>query len=1676
MQPHLDEDYDYGTKAHTLPHQQQQQQPFVRKGLGAMPLQKQLEEEDFPSNETKQQHQQQGVDPPASSLQNDMNNYAREDNGDNNRNNHDAAVGDDDALLNLDQLEELHDEAERMKALGNKHMAAQEYTRAYNAYSAALQLSPVGPSSHVFLSNRSAALLSLKRYSAAATDARRAIALAPTFGKAHARLGQSLYFLKDYERAVSAYDDAIHYEPDNPITNTYLEKARSKWNRQKEKALRNRSGGEEVSVLTAESSIQPTIANSVATDPNDSAAVVTTGFRGQSKAIMRAVGGGMTANKTGLNINTNNMRETTNVATPTLNENTTLESQREYDEEEDDDYDLNLDDPDFDEALRIQERANRYLANKNYKYAIEEYTAALFLIPDDENLSPELHLGRAHALNGSRRHESAKIDSQLALKSKPTPEAYSTLAKSLFYMKDYKESIMAFGQCKRLLPPDETLSMFDRAYLQKAEAAMLDEMKHGKNQSIISSSQSVSSSSKTTSRLGSSAPIPKLKPPKFVSREEALTRTPNMPAMPKQWPQQSFWESNVVKHYGEEREVTFLSEALGIKLNRGPDGVVRVIEVSPDDPGSPIAREGNIKVGDLIREAVGVDIRRPITNIMWGDTVALIKMAPRPIVLVVATESTESIMDGRKRAAHNALTPTSAAQYFPSNASTEESVKEQIEREEELKQQQHADVQAETQPELEQEQRTENVINSEIAGKNKTSVDKNAASDVHEAKSFLDEDNQLAGIDGLSTMSLNSDQHHTSTADNYKKARQHYLEYGFKEHRDCSLAETNEVGESGKKCDDEEKEEISSIDHSDEKSEFEKPQQIEGDISNGIIDGEDENIGKVLPNIDLRDEEAELLGAEIIFENNQDRCYNGWDNLRWMAYSGIRKISAAEPVYRYFEGRKGFLWSKDEYVPRKLAVYEHPNVILILREASCLAELEDLMELPADAKFDETALSTHLFVESVIDPKTAKLRLSPLTTVTSIIPEMSNDCARRRSSFELINPTESVSLSAVKLRKGCEKSSFADSGAFLETSGVEYALTKSICSAYEISHDTTEIHCGDSAWKHQIILGTLHSFVILGNEKHLDLAIHQALRSKNGQSHLDLAIQQASEKQNPRFLNPRIIDAIDESGKTALHYACESRFSSAVISLVKAGADVNLRAEEGNTSPCHICAKNLDFKSLGAILAVSQRPNEVDYLGQSPMYLAITEGRSVGGFLNPLALERCIEIMVKFGGQVGEFNRHPTSVLASQFQADELKIILKYSQYKYPLRVTKEEDLGISLSALDQYPVHFALITLKQRLHYLTSDCNVSQQHWREFDGVDSEVNKVLKILFSCGFEPNERIEGLSSGVREIDELVDHIGFTPMQVVLAATLDVLGKKEVLGEVLYVKMTDMLVNIMVCLILHGGRVFPDPPPLSRCAERRQFRKKKEEPQSNDDSMKRSQVKTQGSVELTILLGKTKLVEAQSFWKHQKLAPAPSNTVFHDDKSNIENSLAPGGSDDRNCSICWKKFGMMTRKHRCRISRKYVCELCSKKKIFVNDEEHRVSDGQFLMAKAEELKKTNNMLHAAKTHELDRKPQIQEEMKQKQENMDRDSLFGGIMTTVAKTFGGGAEDSNETSKNESNTLVGLSNQLNQTRDVLNERGDKLSTLSDKSDKLVCASQDFAAMAKELNRKSNQSFFSL
>jgi hypothetical protein len=476
----------------------------------------------------------------------------------------------------------------------------------------------------------------------------------------------------------------------------------------------------------------------------------------------------------------------------------------------------------------------------------------------------------------------------------------------------------------------------------------------------------------------------------------------------------------------------------------------------------------------------------------------------------------------------------------------------------------------------------------------------------------------------------------------------------------------------------------------DEGSDTERQATIEED---GTTKQEAEDGSSHEPSIvSLRDEESEKLGKEVFFHRNGNPNYSGWDNLRWMSYSGTRQIEFVGPACRFVPGRRTLFWSGDQYVDRVLAVYREPHLILILRPPEDLAEVLQILDLPPGATVDnaEDIFQSYLVVENVVDPKTCKLRLSPLTTFTSVLADVGKDDFRRRSCFELVNPTECVVLSAVRLRKGAERAltSFTDSGAYLETTSTEHVLQKSICDAHRPSEGSGDV--SDQSWKHQIILGTLHSHVVLGNQSILDMALSQAKASSNSEG--------------SDYLEPRIIDAVDESGRTPLHYACSGRFSGAVSSLVRAGANVDTRVEPYNMTPCHVCALHLDAKSLQSILTVNKRPNVIDSWGRTPMYLAMTEGRSVGQSKNPAALDKCLSVLEAHGGHHMEVPmgfRNPVSALAAAWSHEELEVILKHIHYRYPVVLTKADDkhrIGISVSAFFQYPVHSCLITARKRI------------------------------------------------------------------------------------------------------------------------------------------------------------------------------------------------------------------------------------------------------------------------------------------------------------------------------------------------------------------------------------------
>ena len=88
---------------------------------------------------------------------------------------------------------------------------------------------------------------------------------------------------------------------------------------------------------------------------------------------------------------------------------------------------------------------------------------------------------------------------------------------------------------------------------------------------------------------------------------------------------------------GHERQVIFHTNSLGIRLNRGIDGYVRIVSSSKDD-NDQIVREGDIFAGDIVREVNDVDLRSPIDMAVWKMTIALMKMAPRPLTMTLAEE------------------------------------------------------------------------------------------------------------------------------------------------------------------------------------------------------------------------------------------------------------------------------------------------------------------------------------------------------------------------------------------------------------------------------------------------------------------------------------------------------------------------------------------------------------------------------------------------------------------------------------------------------------------------------------------------------------------------------------------------------------------------------------------------------------------------------------------------------------------------------------------------------------------------------------------------------------------------------------------------------------------------------------------------------------------------------
>lgn len=520
--------------------------------------------------------------------------------------------------------------------------------------------------------------------------------------------------------------------------------------------------------------------------------------------------------------------------------------------------------------------------------------------------------------------------------------------------------------------------------------------------------------------------------------------------------------------------------------------------------------------------------------------------------------------------------------------------------------------------------------------------------------------------------------------------------------------------------------------------------------------------------------------------------------------------------------------------------------------------------------------------------------------------------------------------------------------------------------------------------------------------------------------------------------------------------------TSAVKMLVAAGAETSYRTPDEGKTLCHLCAENLDGDAISALLSAKglskPDPSALDSFGRTPMFLAVVTGTSAGGQRSPSALDGCIRALKASGGQLTidlpKWTQHPLSILAASCQAPSIVVLVKHLQFSFPLKNSGGLQVDCSLGSFYDYPVHSAIISFVERVE--------------NFDGKSgphpcSRLSETLNVLLDMGFEPNERLDD-TPFARKVG--LRFVGYSPVQLLglAALLLEKVGPK--LGQKLYGDLDSIVSTSASVLVGKGARLNLEAPPAQRVKTATPVDLGEEE-----ESL-RGSLKLDTNKRLQHLLGGLDLLsDAKGVWIQKgKIEAGATLALRRDDSMNIEDNEEPGGSSTKSCAVCWKQFGTLTnRKHKCRSSWRYVCDECSTKRLVRGGKDYRVSDGQYLLAAADLVKK-GSQSERKKSIPVKNAAMEKLERLQAEEDVNRKNLFGGALEHAASFVFGEQDEAARTNQ----SLGGLATTMGETRNALLERGDKLSSMNDKTAEMVDASAKFAKMAKELRKKSEQGLF--
>jgi ankyrin repeat protein len=280
-------------------------------------------------------------------------------------------------------------------------------------------------------------------------------------------------------------------------------------------------------------------------------------------------------------------------------------------------------------------------------------------------------------------------------------------------------------------------------------------------------------------------------------------------------------------------------------------------------------------------------------------------------------------------------------------------------------------------------------------------------------------------------------------------------------------------------------------------------------------------------------------------------------------------------------------------------------------------------------------------------------------------------------------------------------------------------------------------------WRHQYLIGTMHSAVLSRNEERVKDLISLC---------------------NAGRLDFKAIESYDEEGYTPLHYACMLRLQGIIKLLHEATADVTA-ADSNGLTPLHWSAMQLDDYSLSLLCSHVFDLDVTDHKNRTPLVVACIEGRDFSGVSDSIALKKCLEIMITHKPNVhwvDNENRSLLHYLAASWQYEPMDVLLENGC----------PDINLPDLKTGMTPLHYTMTAspikcvIGEGMKIMNADSSSSST-------ILMEDNRPEPIQLSSGVDTIRCL--LQQGAKP--NVKDSLGRTVLQFALMPEIEVLWDKE-----------------------------------------------------------------------------------------------------------------------------------------------------------------------------------------------------------------------------------------------------------------------------------------------------------